>query len=41
VKRQNKSRSVLRLKDMTEITNDVIKLQKFKPKTILRKGKKI
>ena len=39
MKRQNKSRSVLRLKDMTEIKNDPIQLKEFVPKTIRRKTK--
>ena len=39
MKRQNKSRSVLRLKDMTEITNTPVQLKEFVPKTIRRKTK--
>jgi hypothetical protein len=39
MKRQNKSRSVLRLKDMTEIKNDPIQLREFVPKVIKRKFK--
>ncbi len=39
MKRQNRSRSVLRLKDMTEIKNEPIQLREFVPKVIRRKTK--
>jgi len=39
MKRQNKSRSVLWLKDMTEIKNEPVQLREFVPRVIRRKTK--